>query len=721
MADKTAGPFSPGLNVVFGQNETGKTTIASFIGGVLFGWEESRGVRNTYRFKGGQRRGSLVFANREDGDGANDEENSDVVRLARSRNEDGLQGDDRIVADIDRSTFKTMFSLTSDELRTLRNTSDITARLLTAGSGTGSSPSGAFVEVEQRIAALTSQRVEGDRSVICLERQLEEKRAQIRAETERVSRYWQEGRELKELRESRARATERVEALNREIEDLISWRAELESLDGNESRQREELSALNSEREQLMLDSAGATHFDERVLALDSAGDRALRDKIDEFAEAREKIERIVDTAKENSATSAAAYEALMELDEKEAHDRFGRSRSMKDRSSQAVVSIVPTLVFILAGIFLFVHGRQIASLSFTVLGLGLIVFAFFLAAAAIVVLFRPNKDAGVIGDRQKDAQWVMLQDKKKLDSSRAESARLDDEIEAFLQASGLSAAHGSLRQARLVLDDAREERARIATASQRMTAIDLRIRAISEELSSLEADRHDIKVNAGLLEGASSRAVEDIMRAKIAQRDALLEVSDGMSQRYGELVRELERAKNDHDLDAVKLEYHQIRTRLLESKHELMVLLLAKRILERSIASWESDNQPEVYAEASRLLSLITDGAWVQVSMSSSGSVVARSCDGTLRESRHLSLGTCQQLYLSLRIAMLLLTDNVGSSIPVLADDILVNFDANRRKGAACALAELASKRQVIMFTCHEETVAALREADPDLRYLSL
>ena len=34
-----------------------------------------------------------------------------------------------------------------------------------------------------------------------------------------------------------------------------------------------------------------------------------------------------------------------------------------------------------------------------------------------------------------------------------------------------------------------------------------------------------------------------------------------------------------------------------------------------------------------------------------------------------------------------LLTADNVGRAIPILADDILVNFDASRRRGAARAL----------------------------------
>ena len=143
--------------------------------------------------------------------------------------------------------------------------------------------------------------------------------------------------------------------------------------------------------------------------------------------------------------------------------------------------------------------------------------------------------------------------------------------------------------------------------------------------------------------------------------------------------------------------------------------------VLEAAIAAWESKSQPEVYRQASRLLSLMTDGRWVKVAMTPEGRLQVMDAVKTEREPVHLSLGTCQQLYLALRIALLITADNVGRSIPILADDILVNFDARRRVGAARALAELARTRQVILFTCHEEIVESMRSADPALNVVEL
>ena len=184
----------------------------------------------------------------------------------------------------------------------------------------------------------------------------------------------------------------------------------------------------------------------------------------------------------------------------------------------------------------------------------------------------------------------------------------------------------------------------------------------------------------------------------------------------YGELRQLLSQAKGERSFDELKLEAQQLKTRRDEAAMEFAKLLLARHMLEAAIASWESKSQPEVYARASELLSLMTDGKWVKVFMSADGRLQVTDALRTVREPVHLSLGTCQQLYLALRIALLVTADNVGRAVPIIADDILVNFDSQRRAGAAKALAQLARHRQVILLTCHEEIVETMRVADPGL-----
>lgn len=148
FANLIVGPFGPGMNVVFGPNEAGKTTLNELVKGVLFGWPIARGDANPYRPENSERSGSLFFKNTL---------SEEVIELKRVKNSDELNPPAPLLTNIDKETYETMFSLTSDELLRLDRHSDITARLLTAGSGTSSSPAHALEEITKRIKALTSR------------------------------------------------------------------------------------------------------------------------------------------------------------------------------------------------------------------------------------------------------------------------------------------------------------------------------------------------------------------------------------------------------------------------------------------------------------------------------------------------------------------------------------------------------------------------------------
>ncbi|MEA5021013.1 MAG: AAA family ATPase [Gordonibacter sp.] len=712
FSEKVVGPFSPNLNVVYGRNEAGKTTLTSFVGGVLFGWEEARGVRNTYKPKNAERAGSLFFAHHLGN------ESADELVLSRVRNIDGLQGSTELVEDVDKETFQTMFSLTSDELRSLRNTTDVTAKLLTAGSGTGASPAHALAEVQARLAEYTSRASGIEYSITNLTAEQDELRASMAAAADEADRNKSQDKEFHELAPQRSQLLSRLDALNTTIEALTAQRASLEKLDSQCVDLRRQLDELQEDEATFAAERRlRKQESDPTLAALSLSDERALRDRLDTLAEEQAKCSHSVDLAKENYAASLAAYEALLEVDDVEAaSEKYRRQRQV-----QVVLSIALPLVFMASGVPLFIHGREITSLSFTALGIGLVVFALILAAASLVMLFRPDKDAEALDARQQDARWVMLQDKKKLEACLVAQQQLTARLADRLAAAGLEAAHGSVRTARLLLDEARELRAETSLLQQRQQALASRQSSVQDRLAEVESQRELLLERAGMSALATPMTIDAAINQKIKQRAGLLEASESLNRRYGELKQELSQAKQTRSFDEIKLRYQQVRTRQDESAREYARLLLAKRMLEAAIAAWESKSQPEVYRQASRLMALMTNDRWVKVGMTPEGKLQVIDAVKTVRDPVHLSLGTCQQLYLALRIALLMTADNVGRAIPILADDILVNFDARRRMGAVRALAELARTRQVILFTCHEEIVESMRSADPALNVVEL
>ena len=304
----------------------------------------------------------------------------------------------------------------------------------------------------------------------------------------------------------------------------------------------------------------------------------------------------------------------------------------------------------------------------------------------------------------------------------KAIHAELEEKARTLLAQMGLSEAKDSLRHARTLLDEAHDMRANNALYLQRRQALVSRRTALEETLDASTNTRNALYEDMGFRpERGTIEAVDAFVARKTRQREGLMENSEHLNRRYGELSQILAHGRSERTFDELKLRYQELQTRRDQSAMEFAKLLLARRMLETAIAAWESKSQPEVYARASKLLADMTDGKWTSVSMSREGRLQVSNDMLTTREPVHLSLGTCQQLYLALRIALLITADNVGRNIPIIADDILVNFDSKRRAAAARALAELARHRQVIMLTCHEEIVDTMRLADSSLNEVVL
>ena len=67
------------------------------------------------------------------------------------------------------------------------------------------------------------------------------------------------------------------------------------------------------------------------------------------------------------------------------------------------------------------------------------------------------------------------------------------------------------------------------------------------------------------------------------------------------------------------------------------------------------------------------------------------------------MSLGTADQLYLALRLATLETYLDRREPLPLVVDDILIQFDNARAAATLSALAALSRRTQVLVFTHHE------------------
>ena len=94
---------------------------------------------------------------------------------------------------------------------------------------------------------------------------------------------------------------------------------------------------------------------------------------------------------------------------------------------------------------------------------------------------------------------------------------------------------------------------------------------------------------------------------------------------------------------------------------------------------------------------------------------------DGTTKTPDKLSRGTREQLYLFLRFGLIQQFGEQETSLPVIVDEVLVNFDPKRARRAAEAFAQLARTNQILVFTCHPTMAELFTEVDPEAKVINI
>ena len=151
-------------------------------------------------------------------------------------------------------------------------------------------------------------------------------------------------------------------------------------------------------------------------------------------------------------------------------------------------------------------------------------------------------------------------------------------------------------------------------------------------------------------------------------------------------------------------------------------VVTLCKTLLDETRKVYENDRQPDVLRHASRFFRTMSEHRYDRVVAPLDGTdLQVERRDGVRLLPQLLSRGTAEQLYLAMRFA--LLRDYAGHSdpLPVVFDDVLVNFDPQRTRTTFDAIGELTESHQVLLFTCHPHVVALAEEVLPSASFFSL
>jgi len=131
----------------------------------------------------------------------------------------------------------------------------------------------------------------------------------------------------------------------------------------------------------------------------------------------------------------------------------------------------------------------------------------------------------------------------------------------------------------------------------------------------------------------------------------------------------------------------------------------LTRGFLERAQEQIHRDITPILVATLRKWLPKITHGRYSDATIDPATlQVKVRNESGQLREAHLLSHGTAEQTYLLLRIALADHVTRGHDTCPLVLDDITVHTDSKRTRALLDLLLEIASERQVILFTQEQE-----------------
>lgn len=224
-------------------------------------------------------------------------------------------------------------------------------------------------------------------------------------------------------------------------------------------------------------------------------------------------------------------------------------------------------------------------------------------------------------------------------------------------------------------------------------------IESLRTEAASIEPDQLQVELNR--LGTEAGQIVEDISRlgAQHGQLKAAFDALNGSDAAARAATRQQEAAAG-----------------MAEAAERYLRLKTAARLLQWSMERFRQTRQGPMLARASEIFQALTLGSFsrllVDADSHDSPRLMSIRADGNKPvEVPGLSEGTRDQLYLALRLAALDQQASQGSRMPLIADDLFINFDDRRTEAGLQVLGDVSRRMQVILLTHHDHLVPLARQ----------
>lgn len=661
--------FSKGLNIIEAPNESGKSTLLAFLRVMLYGFPpRERGAmadKNRYApWSLSPMRGTLTLTCEKGGitlqrDTAR--ANSPMGRFSAVYTGSGEAVDGLTAADCGET-------LLGVPCEVYERSAFIRQSSLTVD---------ASAELERRIAALITTGEEGQsfsEASAALKKQLNarkyNKSGRIPALEAEITAQERALEELSELTRSKRKAEEALAAFDAEEAILRKQLRAHDLCDAQDARR-------------------AAAEARQAWQSAESKAEYLRRALIEQNVPARDALEQ--GRARLNALSSLKAADAQKRCDDTEA-----ALSDFDARPAERPRSLLPYIIVSAVLLLLFIF---VSALPSPVALAGCIVSG--AALAALLVLNRNN--ARKVRAAHEEKRGVLEQALRDARSDAAAQQKLYDaaarELLVLIPA-------GDISRVGAYLDAALQKYAELDALTREARDLSLRC-----ELLSARAPKGDVP-DEPVVRPARSRAelqtaLDALARCR-REAQSTFDYTSGRCRAIGDAA-ELEAALT------------QKRDELAQKQAEYDAIALAMESLQSANTALQNRFSPALSRRAGELFSRLTGGKYESVLLDRTFSAQAgETGESVSHDAQLLSLGTLDQLYLAVRLAICESALPADDPPPIVLDDALVRFDDERCRAALELLLEESKSRQILLFTCQHRESAYLSGRD-GVTFLSL
>lgn len=218
---------------------------------------------------------------------------------------------------------------------------------------------------------------------------------------------------------------------------------------------------------------------------------------------------------------------------------------------------------------------------------------------------------------------------------------------------------------------------------------IDLAVENIKQKYSDIDVDNLLDKINLSELSEQIQKIQYRLNQNKLELNSILIEEKN--------IIPKLE------SMISLKEEYQILTERLQELEEQNNVINLTKEYLIKAYEKMKNSVTPKFTQNLSRNIEKISNGKYDKVSIHDNSGLVVENQFGDYISVDRLSIGTIDQLYLSLRLSMI--NEISEELMPIILDESFAYYDESRLENILTFLAQELGNHQLIIFTCtHRE-----------------